>query len=366
MTWPRRLPRGSGAALLRPGPDTRRRVLGMLACAAAGALFAWLQSPLPWMIGPLVVMAVLRFCGAQLLAPVGSRETGQVIISAALGLYFTAEVGRQVMSHAPLLVALAFFSMALAYLGAFVISRLSATDWTTALFASVPGGASEMANLGERYGAKVDRIAVAQSLRVLMVVIIVPFALALLQVQGTDTSYVAPRVRFDPMGLVGLLGACAAGGIVLGWIRLPNPFMLGPLLVAIGLTVTGVELSAVPSWLTNGGQLLLGCALGQRFDRAFLAAAPRFALVVVVSIALAMAVAALFAVVLAALLPIAGATLIVAAAPGGVAEMCLTAKALKLGVPLVTAAHVTRVVLLVTLTVPVFRLVRATLARMRR
>jgi uncharacterized membrane protein AbrB (regulator of aidB expression) len=38
--------------------------------------------------------------------------------------------------------------------------------------------------------------------------------------------------------------------------------------------------------------------------------------------------------------------------------MCITAKVLQLGVPLVTAAHVTRVIILVTTTGPLFRLLR--------
>ena len=36
------------------------------------------------------------------------------------------------------------------------------------------------------------------------------------------------------------------------------------------------------------------------------------------------------------------ATLVLGMAPGGIAEMCITAKVLQLGVPLVTAFHVTR------------------------
>jgi uncharacterized membrane protein AbrB (regulator of aidB expression) len=40
------------------------------------------------------------------------------------------------------------------------------------------------------------------------------------------------------------------------------------------------------------------------------------------------------------------------------AEMCVTAKVLQLGVPLVTAAHVTRVIILVTMTAPMFRLAK--------
>jgi hypothetical protein len=49
------------------------------------------------------------------------------------------------------------------------------------------------------------------------------------------------------------------------------------------------------------------------------------------------------------------ATLVLATAPGGLAEMCITAKVLQLGVPLVTAAHVTRVFLLLVSTGPVYR-----------
>jgi len=58
-------------------------------------------------------------------------------------------------------------------------------------------------------------------------------------------------------------------------------------------------------------------------------------------------------------------TMVLAAAPGGMAEMCITAKLLQLGVPLVTAAHVTRVIILVTTTAPTFRLTRRLRRRLR-
>ena len=60
------------------------------------------------------------------------------------------------------------------------------------------------------------------------------------------------------------------------------------------------------------------------------------------SIVLAFAFAALLGLVSAVPLP----TLALATAPGGVSEMCITAKVLQLGVPLVTVCHVLRVVVL--------------------
>ena len=144
-----------------------------------------------------------------------------------------------------------------------------------------------------------------------------------------------------------------------------NAFVLGALAVAIPLTVAEVNLSAVPRWLTNAAQLLLGCALGARFERSFLRRAPRFVAAVVVSIGAAMALSAVFGVAVAAAAGLHPATLVLATSPGGIAEMSITAKVLELGVPLVTAFHVTRVVLLLTCTAPLFAWLRRRRRRAR-
>ena len=104
------------------------------------------------------------------------------------------------------------------------------------------------------------------------------------------------------------------------------------------------------------GQLLIGCALGARFEQEFARKAPRYMLAVALSVLIAMALAALSAWLLASLAGVALPTMVLATAPGGIAEMCITAKALQLGVPLVTAAHVTRVLILMMTTAPLFRL----------
>lgn len=128
-------------------------VVALALCGASGVLFAWLKTPLPWMIGPLLAMAVCNFAGAQLRAAPGGRPLGQLIIGTALGLYFTPEVAHQVASFWPLLVFAALFAMLVAWGCGWFLSRTTDTDRTTAFFASVPGGAAEMAILGERYGA---------------------------------------------------------------------------------------------------------------------------------------------------------------------------------------------------------------------
>jgi membrane AbrB-like protein len=104
--------------------------------------------------------------------------------------------------------------------------------------------------------------------------------------------------------------------------------------------------------------LLLGCALGARFERRSLESAPRYVAGVLVSVLACIGVSAVIAGGVATLVTASPATLILAMAPGGIAEMCITAKVLQLGVPLVTAAHVARVLVLIVSTAPAYRLAK--------
>jgi uncharacterized membrane protein AbrB (regulator of aidB expression) len=70
------------------------RTVGTLLVAVAAAwLCEWLRTPIPWMMGPLVSVAVLSVLGAPTESWVPFRNGGQWVIGSALGLYFTPAVG---------------------------------------------------------------------------------------------------------------------------------------------------------------------------------------------------------------------------------------------------------------------------------
>ena len=337
--------------------NSRNIILGLLVSASGGALFVWLKTPLPWMIGPLVAMAICNFSGARLDAPPLGRELGQFFVAIALGLYFTPAVAREVLGHAPVLITAAFGSILIGYIASRVLMSLTRVDDATAFFSSVPGGATEMANLGDRFGAAVDKVAVAHSLRIFLVVCTIPVWMTIADVHGGDL-YRPVLIPFNWLGLLQLFAIAAAGGIVLSWIRFPNAWMMGPLIAMIVTTASGLAFSSMSGALTNAGQVLLGCALGARFSRQFLSDAPRFVSVVLICIVLMMGLSAAMAWGLSSAAGIFLPSMILAAAPGGIAEMSITARALQLGVALVTAAHVLRVLIIVTLSLPMYRLSR--------
>ncbi len=340
---PRKPEKGTAPIPAKPAP--LKLLFTLLLATAAGALAHHLHLPLPWMIGPLFAVAAGCMAGLPLQALPGGRQIGQWAIGTALGLYFSPSVVAQLGANLPLVVGAALASLLLGMLCALVMRRFGRVNSATAFFASLPGGASEMTNLAEGWGGEVDRIATAHAMRVMLVASIVPFALTFAGAHGTDPYIpLVSEVNWARFPLLVLSGL--AGTATFALLKIPNPWILGPLL-GVGLaTALNLSLSALPGWVVSGGQILIGCSLGVRFSPAFFKAAPHFMAVAAASALLGLALAFLLALTLYVLSNQQLATLALATAPGGVAEMCITAKVLQLGVPLITACHVLRVMVL--------------------
>lgn len=338
----------------RPAVGILRSLVALAVCIAVGALFSIAHVPLPWMLGPLIAMAVMRLSGSDAGAVKGSRQSGQVVLGATLGLYFTPAVMVQVLQEWPFLLASTLVCVVVAIAGAQVVRRVGRVDGATAFFSSVPGGALEMSNLAEQHGARVDLVAAAQSLRILLVVSVVPPVFAALGLHGTDLSgAVSQPVR--PVVTAVLLICCGIGAWTFFRMGVPNAWMLGSLAASVAGSVAGLAQTTLPVVLVNGAQIMIGMSLGARFDRGALMRARQFTAAIFLSGLLMLALTGGFAMAWAfgAGLPVP--SVVLATAPGGLAEMCLTAKVLHFAVPLVTAAHVTRIVILVSTTGLLFK-----------
>lgn len=309
----------------------------------AGYLFHRLHTPIPWMIGPMVAVATLNLMDVKMHSPPFARQIGQVILGSAVSLYFTPTVVAALAGNFPAILAATVAVFVVGALGALTLSRASGVDGKSTFFASVPGGAMAMAVLAERYGAQIAPVAVAHSLRVSVVVILIPFALTYGGFPLEAAAY-RPELPLDYSILaLWLLVGCVLGEIS-ERLRLQNGYLLTPIFFGAALTMSGVQLSAVPHWMTDLAQLMFGLVLGARYERAFFARYRLFIpfallnsfFILIASVASAALLAWAFN------LPIA--TMIIATSPGGLAEMTILAQALQISVPLVVAFHLFRVV----------------------
>src|SRR5262245_45518696 len=203
---------------------------GTVIAAIVGAVAAWFAKvPLPWLLGPLFATALVGLLGAPIRPIRYGRTVGQVVIGGAIGVQFTTAILVKLLSLLPLMAAMAVVSIAVGACGALLLMRLGHVDKTTAFFATIPGGVAEMVNLAPRYGAELEPIMVAQTLRVGLIVAVAPFLVIQLAQSGVGT--VAPGPTMPWLVTLPLLAASTICGAMFAYFTFPNAWFLGAIAV---------------------------------------------------------------------------------------------------------------------------------------
>ena len=323
-------------------PSVSRRLLTLLAASLGGYAAFLLAIPLPWVLGAVLGTAIVMLLGVGAKQPIQGRRIAQITIGTALGLTFTQEIIRQVASLGHWMLLGAIFSIALTMLFSRVMQRLAGVDGTTAIYAVAVGASAEMALQAQKAGANGAQVASAHAIRLILVVSLASVVAHYSgEKAGNYISAATPALSWQLALLFVFLAPLC------GWladrIRMPNAWLLGPVLMAGSFAAFGITAKIFPAALI-GAQILIGWSLGQHMTRQFFVRSPRM-LVSAALVTLSMlAICVLLASSLSKTGSISLLTAFLAVAPGGTAEMAIIAKTFGIGAPIVTAFHFFRVI----------------------
>jgi membrane AbrB-like protein len=342
-----------------PPPPLWRR-LGPIALAlgigtVGGALFDWLRLPLPWMLGSMSAVTVLALAGAPVQVPRLLRNGTTPVIGVLLGASFTPGVIAGMIQWPLTLIGIVVWVLVCGG-GAYLWFRhVAGYDNATSYFSSMPGGFMEMVLIAEREGGNMHILPVIHATRVLIVVFAIPFWYRF----TTDIGSGAPIARvglFDvrPVDYLLLIFCAVAGVLAARRLRIPAALLIGPMVFSAALHLADITKSSPPFLLVAIAQIVLGSMVGTRFT-----GAPIWQLRTVVGHAALIAVfmlamTVLFANVLAALTGFPTAAVVLAFAPGGLAEMSLIALGLHVDAAFVAGHHALRLGFVLMSALPLF------------
>lgn len=344
--------------MLRPvslPPRLATHLLTLAAALTGGAICHLLSVPLAWMIGSMAGTAALAWF-RPVAVNAHARPAALIVLGLAFGQTFSGPVLGALLGTLPVILLAGLLSIAAGVAAVPIFTRLAGVDPRTGYFAAVPGGVIVMVVLAQRMGAPLAPVTMAQTVRVVIVVLAIPPLLTAFAPAGDSGAFLAPRIALDLVGLGVMLVVGLLAALALRRTGIANPWMIGPCLLAVTAAAFDVLPSAVPGVMVDAAQVAMGATLGQRLTREFLLSSRRLLWASVVS--------ALFLSVLCLLLGAAlgwasglpmGATML-GLAPGGMPEMGITAKALELAVPLVLAFHLARTLMCNFLIGPVWTL----------
>lgn len=314
-----------------------------------GALGNWVHLPLPWMIGGMVWTAALRLSNRPLALLPYSRPAGQILIGSSIGLAFTAESFTLLGTlFVPMLLA-ALGTVAAAFAVAALLVRLSGVDAVTATLAALPIGPVESATLAARHGVAPGPVIFAQTMRIMMLVVLIPPVMVALGSLEGDPNAVLRAQPWTPGGAGLLCLLAVAGALAARRVRLANPFFLGAIALAAAASAMGAPVAAYPYAMVVAAQLFLGTWLGGAFDRDLLRRAGRFVPATLMGSVVLILLCLGVAIAMSWLTGQSWETMVLSTAPGGATEMALTAKILGEGPAVVAAFQILRIFLILPL-----------------
>lgn len=350
---------------MAPSPPSLRaraaRTLATLALAgAAGGLCALAHLPLAWLLGAMLGTMAGAFVGWRLHVPHLLRQVMIAVLGVLLGASFHPGLFDHLLGWAGALGVLVGYVAVATLVGVGWYRRFGGYDPATAYFASTPGGLTEMSLAGEAMGGDLRVLSLAHAVRVIVVVFVLPL---------TFRYGAGYEVAALPPGAVGLFDVAlgdalllAATGLVgwplAAWVRLPAGVLAGPLVLSAALHVAGVTEARPPAELVAFAQVVVGAAIGSRFGGFALAAARRVVLLSAGLSLVLVVMAAGIGTLAAGLVGVPPEAMILALAPGGVAEMSLVALVVGVDTAFVSTLHVLRIALIVGLAPLAYRLAR--------
>lgn len=331
----------------------RNSLIAVVICSTGGAVFYLLHAPLPWLLGSLSAAAASAILGGRWSMPQAAGRTARPVVGLLAGSAFTAEVMAAAAGWSGFIALTLGLTVLMTLLGFLYFRKCAGFDRQTAIFAAAPGGIGEIALLSASLGGDVRSIVISHSLRVVLVVFSVPFVLQIIIGEPVGrvlpTSHgAAPPEAFDWI----VLAFCGLAGYGLARIRqrFAAGFMVFPLLLSAGVHATGLIQAIPPPWLVAAVQIVIGGAVGARFAgirwtemSRVLVFAGVWALATVL---MAGSVAYAATVCWDRSLP----AMILALAPGGIAEMTILTFSIGIEVAFVATCQVVRVLFVILVT----------------
>lgn len=337
-----------------------RQAFGLVIGLVGAMLANRVGIPLPWMLGPILLVTLAAVLGANLAAPILLRKILLPILGVMLGSGFSPDLFGQASSWLftiailPIYIAFAF---GLAFL---VYHKIGGYDIVTAYFSSAPGGLNDMMIIGSEAGGVERRIALAHASRILVVVGFVSFFFAVvLDVSATGNARLYIGVADVPLPDLTILAGCALIGAWVGpSLRLPAPQILGPMLLSAIVHMTGLTNAPPPTLAVNAAQLVMGTVVGCRFLGVPAREIFRDLALASLASSLMLIVALFTALIVMQVSGIGFGQTFLTFAPGGLPEMSLLSLAMGADVAYVVTIHILRITIVIGVAPLVFKALR--------
>ena len=323
-----------------------------------------LHVPAALMLGPMLSAIVIAQYHGKLEMQRPVVMGAQALLGCRLGMAISPELLNSALAYLPILFAFVLAVVLATVTLAIVVSRANWFPGTAAVWGLSPGAASAMVMLAEMYGSDARIVAVMQYLRVLaaaLVAILVGTLMGSPEANSHGIPTTGPGVVwFPPIDGVAFTETLALAllGAIAAWVSKRSiAILFVPMIGGAFLQISGLGRLELPAFLAAAVFAVIGWNIGLKFTRASLRASmklmPRIAAVIAAMIALC----GILSWPLAHVIGVDALSAYLALSPGGLDSVLIIATSTHVDLPLILAAQVVRLIVVMTVAPPLARLV---------
>lgn len=339
----------------------RRWALLAVATLALTLLIAAFGVPSPALFAGLLVATALALLGrAPARVPAAASTVAQAVIGVVIGLLARPDALGPVLAQWPAVLLVVVGTLAASTGAGLLLGLRRGVTPLTGMLALTAGGASGLVAVARELGGDERLVAVVQYLRVGLVTAAMPLVAALAFGAATGGGPAAAPPGPGPVVGTALLVVCVVVGLGLArLVRVPAGGLLGPMAVALALSLAGLTGGAEPPVpVVELAYAVIGWQAGVRFTRpalrVVLAALPLATGLIVLVVAVCAGLGAVLS-ALTGVTPLEG---YLATTPGGIYAVLATAISAGGDVTFVVAVQVLRVLVMLLVAPAIARLAR--------
>lgn len=290
-----------------------------------GTLFVQLHLPIPYLLGGMLTAIACKSFARKVEVswPRKWREYALTVAGYGIGANFSQAAWNNIQSQTWGVFEATGSILLASFILSYITAKLTGEDHKSCLMGMLPGGLTVMMVISEEdKEVNPNIVAVMQVLRLIMVVVSVPFlVIYLLDAKVLNSSLAAPNYGgyhwaiFIPLAVLGVFIARR--------LHFPTPTMLGPIFATAIFSVCVGGVQPIPAEIMCPAQLCIGLYMGMQMDVDRILRTKKMIPFIIIATIIMIVISVGMANVLSNRYGFSLITAFLAMAPGGIAEMSL-------------------------------------------
>lgn len=275
-----------------------------------------------------------------------------------MGNPFTAEAARYIWQQLPIIFAATMSTLFISLLVGYILHKQCRIDIISSTLGSVPGGLSQMLILSKEIrGADTNIVILMQTVRLVGVLFIVPFVAmhGLADVVDPAARSAANISTASFSETISVIIAVAFFTLTAVKLRFPTPWLMGPTLGVAAMICSGYPPLIMPNWLVIIAQISFGAYMGTTLNVDRILEQKKLFWYNIIGSAVVLGWVFAMSALLNRLADYSIATAFLGLAPGGIAEMGITAMVVHADIPAVIAYQMFRLMFILLVIPPMLK-----------